>query len=69
MNKDVEILTVKERYDNLTKKEKIKLRDAFLLKFEYQYPTWYQKLNTDNFKKIEIEFLKEQLLATNQNNN
>lgn len=69
MNKDVEILTVKERYDNLTTKEKIKLRDAFLLKFEYQYPTWYQKLNTDNFKKIEIEFLKEQLPATNQNNN
>ena len=69
MNKDVEILTVKERYDNLTKKEKIKLRDAFLLKFEYQYPTWYQKLNTDNFKRIELEFLEEQLPATNQNNN
>ena len=69
MNKETEILTIKKRYDLLSKKEKVKLRKAFLLKFEYEYSTWYQKLNTDNFKNIELEFLKEQLPATNQNNN
>lgn len=69
MNKEVEILTIKERYDFLSKKEKVNLRKAFLLKFEYEYSTWYWKLNTDNFKKIELEYLEEQLPATNQNNN
>lgn len=69
MDKEIGILTIKEKYDLLSQKEKVKLRNAFLLKFEYGYPTWYQKLNTDNFKRIELEFLEEQLPATNQNNN
>lgn len=67
MNKEKQELTFKEKYNLLRKSEKVKVRNAFLLKFEYEYPTWYQKLTNNNFKNVELEWLDTQLPATNQN--
>lgn len=67
MDKEKTGLTFKEEYDQLSTSDKIKVRTAFLLKFEYQYPTFYQKLKQDRFKKIELEYLFNLLPATNQN--
>lgn len=52
-------LTIKQRYQNLNDKRKREVRNLFLAKFEYQYSSFYPKLNTDNFKTVEREYLEE----------
>lgn len=61
MSEQSNILTIKERYKKLSKKDKVTLRDSFLRHFEYKYPTFYPKLNNDAYKAIEREYIEEQL--------
>lgn len=67
MNKEIKELTFKQRYDQLSKSDKKAIRNNFLLHFEYEYSTFYQKLREMSFKKVELEYLENQLPATNQN--
>lgn len=52
-------LTIKQRYGKLERKKKKEVRNLFLIRFEYEYSTFYNKLNTDNFKTIEREYFNE----------
>ncbi|NDV96027.1 hypothetical protein D0T84_14050 [Dysgonomonas sp. 521] len=57
MENEKENLTIKQKYDKLEKKKKTEVRNLFLAKFEYQYSSFYNKLNSDNFKTVEREYL------------
>jgi hypothetical protein len=62
MKNDKENLTIKQRYDKLDKKRKTEVRNLFLVKFEYQYSSFYNKLNNESFKTVEREYLNEIIL-------
>ncbi len=46
-------------YKSLQTEKKIEVRDEFLLKSGLQYPSWYSKIRTGNFSKLEISALSE----------
>lgn len=52
-------LTIKQKYGKLDRKKKKEVRNLFLIRFEYEYSTFYNKLNSDNFKTIEREYFNE----------
>lgn len=58
MSNEKQNLTIKQRYQNLNDKRKREVRNLFLAKFEYQYSSFYPKLNADNFKTVEREYLE-----------
>ncbi len=59
MDNNKENLTIKDQYSKLAKKQKKEVRNLFNTKFEYEYSTFYDKLNKDNFKTVEREYLTE----------
>lgn len=52
-------LTIKQKYGKLDRKKKKEVRNLFLIRFEYEYSTFYNKLNSDNLKTIEREYFNE----------
>ncbi|SHE58569.1 hypothetical protein [Dysgonomonas macrotermitis] len=61
MSKEKETLTIKQRMESLSVNDRVAIRDRFLAKFEYGYPSWYQKINANNFKKLEREHIEQEI--------
>lgn len=59
MGNEKDNLTIKQKYGKLDRKKKKEVRNLFLIRFEYEYSTFYNKLNSDNFKTIEREYFNE----------
>ncbi|WP_334166680.1 hypothetical protein [Phocaeicola paurosaccharolyticus] len=46
-------MVFKDQYNQLTLSQKIELRDEFIASSGISLPTFYQKLNSDNWKPLE----------------
>lgn len=56
-----EKMVFKDYYERLTLDDRLKLRDVFLKKSEMSLITFYQKLRTNNFKKLERDLFESLL--------
>lgn len=54
-------MVFKDYYERLTLDDRLKLRDVFLKKSEMSLITFYQKLRTNNFKKLERDLFESLL--------
>lgn len=43
-----------EYYRGLNESERVKVRDEFLKKTGLKYPSWYAKMSSGNFRKIDL---------------
>ena len=59
-------MVLRDQYNQLPMQKKLELRDEYLRRSGMSLITFYQKLRTDNFKKLERELFEE--LFNNYNN-
>ena len=59
-------MVLRDQYNQLPMQNKLEFRDEYLRRSGMSLITFYQKLRTDNFKKLERELFEE--LFNNYNN-
>ena len=64
MNKKIEKMVLRDQYNSLPMQQKLKVRDEMIERSGISPITFYQKLRSDNFKKLERELLESLLEQT-----
>ncbi len=64
MNKKIEKMVLRDQYNSLPMQQKLKVRDEMIERSGISLITFYQKLRSDNFKKLERELLESLLEQT-----
>lgn len=64
MEEKKEKMVLRDQYNSLPMQQKLKVRDEMIERSGISLITFYQKLRSDNFKKLERELLESLLEQT-----